>query len=60
MSTEMTVEQKRELRDLYATLAEKNGYPMPASWNADLPAIKAAPFGALACVRHLVASESWP
>lgn len=54
---EMSNTEKRELRDLYGRLATVRGYPMPQSWDDDVPAIKADPFGALSTLRVLVAQQ---
>lgn len=56
----MTNEEKREVRDLYGTLAARNDYPMPAAWEADRPAIAADADNALTCLRGLVVAKSWP
>ena len=53
----LTDDEKREVRDLYARLAKRWGYPMPQSWNEDLPAIKADADNALICLRSLVADQ---
>lgn len=53
----MTNDEKRELRDLYARLAKRWDYPMPKTWEDDLPAIKADADNALKCLRVLVADQ---
>ena len=51
----LTNDEKREVRDLYQTLAEKNGWAMPETWEGDKAAIAGDPINALATLRNLVA-----
>jgi len=61
MSDPLTQQQKRlELRGLYERLAAHWGWPLPATWLADLPTMQANLDSALVCLRGLVADQCEP